>query len=85
MQDSHYRTTVLHQELAWVAEFDYQDARLIVSYKTKRALKDQKERQVLLTKIEKSFGKKSRGILPPLLPIAGLRNLSPKMKMPWSL
>lgn len=61
MQDADYRPTVLNKELAWIGEFDYQDARLIVSYKTKRALKDQKERQTLLTKIEKALGKSKKG------------------------
>jgi len=40
--ENHYRTSVLKRSLAWIGEFDYEGARLIVSYKTKRALKDQK-------------------------------------------
>ena len=54
----HYRATVLKQSLSWIGEFDYEGARLVVSYKTQRALKDQKEREQLLKKIEKSIGKK---------------------------
>jgi transposase len=57
-EEGHYRPTVLSQSLAWVGEFAYQNARLIVSYKSSRALKDQKERQVVLNKIEKSLGRK---------------------------
>jgi transposase len=56
--DENYRPTVLKNSLAWVGEFEYQNARLIVSYKAARALKDQKERQILLNKIEKTLGKK---------------------------
>ena len=56
--EKNYRATVLKQSLSWVGEFDYEGARLIVSYKTKRALKDQKEREQLLKKIEKTMGKK---------------------------
>ena len=57
-EEKHYRPTVLNKSLAWVGEFSYQGARLIVSYKSSRALKDQKERQVLLNKIEKTLGNK---------------------------
>jgi transposase len=56
--DEYYRPTILKNSLAWVGEFEYQNARLIVSYKSSRALKDQKERQTLLNKIEKTLGKK---------------------------
>lgn len=56
--EEHYRPTVLSHQLAWVGEFEHQGARLIVSYKTKRGLKDQKERQVIINKIEKTLGKK---------------------------
>lgn len=57
-QEEHYHPTILNKSLAWVGEFEYQNARLIVSYKSSRALKDQKERQTLLNKIEKTMGKK---------------------------
>jgi transposase len=56
--EENYRPTLLKKSLAWIGEFDYQNARLIVSYKTSRALKDQKERQTLINKIEKTLGKK---------------------------
>lgn len=56
--EQHYHPTLLNNALAWIGEFDYAGGRLIVSYKTKRALKDQKEREQVLNKIEKIIGKK---------------------------
>ena len=56
-KEENYRVTVLKQELAWIGEFNYKDARLIVSYKSKRAQKDQKERLQVISKIEKTIGK----------------------------
>ena len=56
-----YRPTQLNQSLAWVAEFPYQQARLIVSYKSARALKDQHDRQRVLDKIQKTLGKNKKG------------------------
>lgn len=53
-----YRPTVLKNEFAWINELDYEGRRLIVSYKTKRARQDSKERQAVLEKIEKLIGKK---------------------------
>lgn len=57
-EEKHYHPTVLNNALAWVGEFEYENARLVVSYKTQRAIKDAKERQSLLNKIEKTIGKK---------------------------
>lgn len=56
--EENYQATVLKEELAWIGEFNYQNQRLIVSYKTKRALKDQKDRQKILDKIKKQLGAK---------------------------
>jgi len=56
--EENYQATILKEELAWVGEFNYQNQRLIVSYKTKRALKDQKDRQKILDKIKKQLGAK---------------------------
>lgn len=56
--ESHYRPTVLNDEFGWVGEFDYQGRRLIVSYKSKRAMKDQHERQQVINKLQKRIGKK---------------------------
>jgi transposase len=58
-QEHFYRPTILKNSLAWVGEFEYQNARLIISYKSSRAVKDQKERQILIHKIEKTLGEKS--------------------------
>ena len=58
LESEHYRPALLAQQLAWIGEFDYQGQRLIVSYKSKRALKDQKDRQIILDKITKSLGAK---------------------------
>ena len=57
-KEEFYRPGILNNTLAWIGEFDYANSRLIVSYKSKRALKDQKERQQILNKIEKIIGKK---------------------------
>lgn len=56
--ENNYRPRELNNQLAWVGEFKHQDSRLIVSYKSKRALKDQQERQQVLDKISKVIGKK---------------------------
>lgn len=56
--EQYYRASVLNKSLAWIGEFNHENARLIVSYKTVRAMKDQKEREVVLNKIEKVIGKK---------------------------
>lgn len=58
LNEAHYRPTVLKEEFAWVGEFDYEKRRLIVSYKTQRALKDVKDRNRVLEKIQKVIGKK---------------------------
>ena len=54
----HYRPTMLGNTLSWIGEFEHDQARLIVSYKTKRALKDQRDRQKIVDKIEKIIGRK---------------------------
>jgi transposase len=56
--EKYYRPTVLNNNLAWIGEFEHNNAKLIVSYKTKRAIKDQKDRQRILDKIGKLIGKK---------------------------
>ena len=58
MDEKYYRPTLMGQSLAWVGEFEHQHQRLIVSYKSARAIKDQKERQAVLDKIQKQIGKK---------------------------
>lgn len=58
-KEKYYKPSVLNKDFGWVGEFKYEDNRLIVSYKSKRALKDQHDRQRLLDKIEKRIGKKA--------------------------
>lgn len=58
-KEDYYRPTVLNKDFGWVGEFEYEESRLIVSYKSKRALKDQKDRQRVLDKVKKRIGKKA--------------------------
>ena len=59
LDERHYKPTVLNQEFGWVGEFEYQGQRLISSYKSRRAMRDHKERQHVLDKIQKTIGKQS--------------------------
>lgn len=56
--DENYRPSVMGNAFGWLGEFGYEGSRLVVSYKSKRAQKDRKERQQVLNKIEKIIGKK---------------------------
>lgn len=58
LSEKNYKPDVLGEEIAWIGEFEYQQRRLIVSYKSKRAMKDQHERQQVLNKIKKVIGEK---------------------------
>jgi transposase len=58
-KEEYYKPTVLNKDFGWVGEFQYEESRLIVSYKSKRALKDQKDRRQVLDKIKKRIGKKT--------------------------
>jgi transposase len=58
LQEQYYHPTELAKDFAWVGEFEYEDKRLIISYKTKRALKDQADRQQIVNKLQKTLGKK---------------------------
>jgi transposase len=46
----------LDGELVWVREFDWQGRRLIVSYSSRRAHKDQADRQALLARLQSKLG-----------------------------
>lgn len=48
----------LDGELVWVREFDWQGRRLIVSYSSRRAHKDQADRQALLARLQTKLGAK---------------------------
>ena len=58
LDDNNYHPTLLKNELAWINELEYNDRRLIVSYKKQRAIKDNKDRQRILEKLKKVIGKK---------------------------
>ena len=58
LAEENYRPTILKNDLAWVSEFEHEDRRLIVSYKKRRAINDNKERERLLTKSESSLAPK---------------------------
>jgi hypothetical protein len=60
LNEQHYRPTMMGQTFAWVGEFAHQHQRLIVSYKSARAMNDQKERQAILDKIQKQMGTKGK-------------------------
>jgi transposase len=58
-KEKHYRPTVLNKDFGWIGEFEYEESRLIISYKSKRALKDYHDRQRVLDKVKKRIGKKA--------------------------
>lgn len=60
VEEKNYRMTVLNRDLTWIGEFEYEGRRLIVSYKKRRALKDQEDRKRVLEKIEKLIGIKGQ-------------------------
>ena len=57
LDERHYQPTILNNEFSWVGEFEYQGQRLITSYKSRRAMKDLKDRQRVLDKVKKTIGK----------------------------
>ena len=59
LDEKYYRPTVLNNEFSWIGEFEYQGQRLITSYKSQRAMKDLKDRQLILDKLKKNIGKQS--------------------------
>lgn len=56
LKEENYHPTIIKKEFGWIGEFTYEKQRLIVSYKTRRAIKDQKDRQRILDKIKKTLG-----------------------------
>ena len=58
LDEKYYQPAVLNNEFSWIGEFEYQGQRLITSYKSRRAMKDLKDRQRLLDKLQKTIGKK---------------------------
>lgn len=57
LDGSNYKINVIGNAIAWIGEFEYNQQRLIVSYKQKRAIKDAKDRQTIIDKIKKRLGK----------------------------
>ena len=55
LSEKNYKPIIMCGDFSWVGEFSYNDSRLIVSYKTKRAQKDVKDRQRILDKINKQL------------------------------
>jgi transposase len=59
LDENNYHPTVLGNEFAWINEMEHGEGRrLIVSYKKRRAIKDNKEREQVLNKIKKLIGAK---------------------------
>jgi len=58
LDENNYKPTVLKNEFAWINELEHEGRRLIVTYKTRRAIKDNKEREQVLNKIKKLIGAK---------------------------
>jgi hypothetical protein len=56
LKEANYHPTIIKKDFGWIGEFAYEKQRLIVSYKTRRAIKDQKDRQRILDKIQKTLG-----------------------------
>jgi transposase len=56
--EENYIPTRFGEDLGWVGEFSYNDRRLIVSYKDKRAKLDAKKREQVLEKLKKRIGSK---------------------------
>jgi transposase len=59
LTEKNYRPCLLKNEFAWLGEFEYQGQRLIASYKSRRAMKDAKDREHVLDKVKKTIGKKN--------------------------
>jgi len=55
LSEKNYQPSIISNDFSWVGEFSYNNSRLIVSYKTKRAHKDVKDRQRILDKINKQL------------------------------
>lgn len=58
--EKNYQSQIVNDALAWVGEFDYNDRRLVVSYKTDRARRDAYQRNQVIDKIKKRIGEKGK-------------------------
>ncbi len=59
LDKSTYTTCIEKEDTTLIREFSYEKRRLIVSFKKKRALKDAKDREAILTKIKKRLSESS--------------------------
>jgi transposase len=55
LDEKMFKITIFKGELAWVGEFEHDARRLIVSFSKKRAYKDAKDRETLITNIQKKL------------------------------
>ena len=53
LEEKNYKPAVVVNELQWTKELEYKNRRIIVSYSSKRAKKNQKERQKLIDRLMK--------------------------------
>lgn len=60
LDDKNYKLTILKNDIAWINELEYENRRLIVTYKKQRAIKDGKEREQILNKIKNLIGTKGQ-------------------------
>lgn len=59
LNEANYCPAILNNEFSWIGEFNYAGQRLVTSYKSRRAMKDLKDRARVLEKLGKTIGKKS--------------------------
>lgn len=55
LDEKMFKMTLFKDDLAWVGEFEHESRRLIVSFTKKRAYKDAKDRETLITNITKKL------------------------------
>jgi len=58
LSEKNYQAQTINGDFGWIGEFGYKDRRLIVSYKTKRAIRDAYQREQIITKLKKKIGTK---------------------------
>lgn len=56
--EKNYSMQDINGHLGWIGEFEYKQRRLVVSYKTARARRDEKQRKQVIEKLKKRIGEK---------------------------
>lgn len=56
LAEENYRHQMLGEEVGWIGEFEHQERRLVVSYKTIRARRDARQREQVINKLSKVLG-----------------------------